>query len=83
MSVKGTIRRRSFYRQASDYLRYTFTPMFGIMNSLGSIGGLTTVAIVRDNPTVIIGIFCVYMVIFLGAMVVSFFTWLRYRKFYT
>lgn len=69
-------------RQVNDYLRYTFTPMFGLLLSIGSLGTLATIAILRDNPPLVLKLFYLFVIIFFCAMVVSFLAWRRYRKFY-
>lgn len=66
-----------------DYLRYTFTPATTIVLVMGALAALTAIVVFAIcKPLLIVIIFCVYVSIFITAMVLSLFAWIRYRKFY-
>lgn len=71
-------------RKWNDYLRYTFTPTFGLMMLVASLAGFGIMAVLlfQFQPLVAVVVVCSYTTIFLLAMVLSFLHWKRYKNFY-
>lgn len=77
-----TFRRQPFLPEAGDFIRYTFTAAFGLMQSIGSLFTLITMLLVLNEPLWVITIFCLHVSIFFSAVVISFFNWRKYRSHY-
>jgi len=80
--IRNAMRRQERMRMIADYMRYTFTPAFGIVQSIGALVTLITMVLVRNNPLLILNIFFLYTIIFLVAIVISFLAWRRHKRFY-
>jgi ABC-type nickel/cobalt efflux system permease component RcnA len=80
--IRSAMQRQERMRLVGDYMRYTFTAAFGIVQSMGALVTLIIMVLVRNNPLLILEIFCLYVGIFLVAMVISFFAWRKHRRFY-
>jgi hypothetical protein len=80
--IKKDIQIRDVLRVVRDYLRYTYTPAFGIVQGIGSLLALASMfaAAMNDEPLIILLIFCVYIAIFSTAMLASLFAFRRYRN---
>jgi len=80
--IRSAMQRQERMRLIGDYLRYTFTAAFGIVQSIGALVTLIITVLVRNNPLLILNIFYLYGSIFLVALVISFFSWRKHKRFY-
>lgn len=80
--IKMIIRSHPFLMNVGDYLRYTFTGAFGFVQCIGSLVGLIIIVLAKNNPLLILIIFCLYITLFTVAMVITFFKWRKYRTHY-
>jgi len=76
------LRRQPILLAAGDFIRYTFTAAFGLIQSVGSLGSLVAIVLVLNEPLWVIVIFCLYVSVFFSAMAISFFNWRKYRNHY-
>jgi hypothetical protein len=84
ITIKKDIQIRNGLRVLRDFLRYTFTPAFGIVQGIGSLLALASMfaAAIMDEPLFMLLIFCVYTAAFFTAMLASLISFSRYRNHY-